>query len=86
MGGLEMSSTYPTAVVTRYPTGALGLDYMGSMFFRLHTTDAAMIQEIKWLRIPLEGIEWNEHYYDRNFDFNDPRGYKKRPMKPLIES
>ncbi len=79
-----MSQTKPTAIVTRYPTGALGLDYMGSMFFRLHTKDSDMIQDIKWLRIPVENIEWVEHYYDRAFDFNDPRSYKKRPMKPLI--
>lgn len=77
--------TAPAAIVTKYPTGVFGLDYMGSMFFRLHTTASAMIQDIKWLRIPVENIEWVEHYYDRTLDFNDPKAYKKRPMKPLIK-
>lgn len=79
-----MSKTQPTAIVTRYPTGALGLEYMGSRFYRLRTNNAAMIKDLKRLRIPIESIEWVEHYYDRSIPLNDPRCYKQRPMEPLL--
>lgn len=58
---------------------------MGSMLFYWSTRDQDMIDAITRYRIPPANIEWVERYYDRTLDFNDPKSYKKRPMKPLIE-
>lgn len=64
------------ALVTRYPTGCFGIDYQGSMFFWWG------FGELERLRIPAKMVKWEKRYYDRRYDFNDPRSYKTRKFIP----
>lgn len=76
------SATACSAVVTRYPTGCFGIDYQGSMFFWWGFSEAEAHAELERLRIPAKNVEWDERYYDRRYDFNDPRCYSKRKFIP----
>jgi len=76
------SATTCSAVVTRYPTGCFGIDYQGSMFFWWGFSEAEAHAELERLRIPAQNVEWDERYYDRRYDFNDPRCYSKRKFIP----
>lgn len=68
--------------VTRYPTGCFGIDYQGSMFFWWGFEEANVHAELERLRIPPRQVKWKEKYYDKRFDFNDPRSYKTRKFIP----
>ena len=70
------------ATVTRYPTGYFGIDYQGSMFFDSSFDESEIHEKLKQLRIPANQVKWEEKYYDRQFDFNDPRSYKTRKFTP----
>jgi Leu/Phe-tRNA-protein transferase len=72
-----------SAVVTRYPTGCFGIDYQGSMFFWWGFGENNVHAELERLRIPAKRVKWEERYYDRRYDFNDPRSYKTRKFIPL---
>ncbi len=74
------SATACSAVVTRYPTGCFGIDYNGSMFHWWGFVEAEVHAELERLRIPPRRVKWQERYYDRRFDFNDPRSYRTRPF------
>ena len=77
------------AIITRYPTGCFGIDYQGSMFFWWGFKEANVHAELERLRIPSRQVKWKEKYYDKRFDFNDPRYYKTRkfiPKNQLIKS
>ena len=70
------------ATVTRYPTGCFGIDHQGSMFFWWGFGETNVHVELERLRIPANQVKWEEKYYDRRFDFNDPRSYKTRKFTP----
>ena len=70
------------ATVTRYPTGYFGIDYQGCMFFDSSFDESEIHEKLKQLRIPANQVKWEEKYYDRQFDFNDPRSYKTRKFTP----
>ena len=72
------------ATVTRYPTGCFGIDYNGSMFFWWGFVEADVHAELERLRIPPRRVKWEERYYDRKYDFNDPRSYRTRPFTPKV--
>lgn len=76
------SRTTCSAVVTRYPTGAFGIDYNGSMFHWFGFTEEEAMAELHNLRIPPNRVKWQEKYYSRRYDFNDPRAYKTRKFIP----
>ena len=78
----KKSATACSAVVTRYPTGCFGINYQGSMFFWWGFVEADVHVELERLRIPARRVKWEERYYDRRYDFNDPRSYKTRPFIP----
>jgi Leu/Phe-tRNA-protein transferase len=71
-----------SALVTRYPTGCFGIDYQGSMFFWWGFGEENVHAELERLRIPAKQVKWEERYYDRRYDFNDPRSYKTRKFIP----
>jgi hypothetical protein len=71
-----------SAVVTRYPTGCFGIDYNGSMFHWWGFKETEVHAELERLRIPAKRVKWEERYYDRRYDFNDPLSYKTRPFIP----
>lgn len=71
-----------SAVVTRYPTGCFGIDHQGSMFFWWGFGEKNVHAELDRLRIPAKRVKWEERYYDRRYDFNDPRSYKTRKFIP----
>lgn len=77
-----MSQTTAHAIVTRYPSGCFGIDYQGSMFFWYGFEEKDAYDELKRLRIPPENVRWEERYYDRRFNFGDPRAYRTRPYVP----
>ena len=70
------------ATVTRYPTGYFGIDYQGSMFFWLGFSEAEAHAELERLCIPSQNVEWDERYYDRRYEFGDPRCYSTRKFIP----
>ena len=76
------SRTTCSAVVTRYPTGCFATDYQGSPFFWWGFEEEAVHAELTRLRIPADRVEWQERYYDRRYDFSDPRSYRTRPFIP----
>ena len=71
-----------SALVTCYPTGCFGIDYNGNMFFWWGFGEANVHAELERLRIPAKRVKWQERYYDRRYDFNDPRSYKTRKFIP----
>ena len=71
-----------SALVTRSPTGCFGIDYQGSMFFWWGFGEPNVHAELERLRIPAKRVKWEERYYDRQYDFNDPRSYKTRKFIP----
>ena len=71
-----------SALVTRYLTGVFGIDYQGSMFFWWGWGEKNVHAELERLRIPAKRVKWQERYYDRRYDFNDPRSYKTRKFIP----
>ena len=71
-----------SALVTRYPTGVFGIDYQGSMFFWWGWGEKIVHAELERLRILAKRVKWQERYYDRRYDFNDPRSYKTRKFIP----
>jgi hypothetical protein len=71
-----------SAVVTRYPTGCFGIDYNGSMFHWWGFGEENVHAELERLRIPAKQVKWEERYYDRRYNFNDPRCYAKRKFIP----
>lgn len=71
-----------SAVVTRYPTGCFGIDYQGSMFFWWGFGEENVHAKLADLRIPPQNVTWEERYFDRRFDFNDPRSYRTRQFIP----
>jgi hypothetical protein len=73
-----------SAVVTRYPTGCFGIDYQGSMFFWWGFGEEKVHAMLAHLRIPPQNVTWQERYYDRRFDFQDPRCYRTRKFIPHI--
>lgn len=77
-----VSRTNCSALVTRYPTGCFGIDYQGSMFFWYGFGEANVHAELERLRIPAKRVKWEERYYDRRYNFNDPRSYKTRKFIP----
>jgi hypothetical protein len=79
------AATTCSALVTRYPTGCFGIDYNGSMFHWFGFVEADVHAELKRLRIPPRRVKWEERYYDRRFDFNDPRSYRTRKFIPQNE-
>jgi hypothetical protein len=83
---LEAESALPrttcSAVVTRYPTGCFGIDYQGSMFHWWGFGEGKVHAMLAHLRIPPQNVTWQERYYDRRFEFNDPRCYRTRPFIP----
>ena len=76
----KKSAAACSAVVTRYPTGCFGIDYQGCMFFWWGFVEADVHAELERLRIPQQRVKWEERYYDRKYEFNDPRSYKTRPF------
>lgn len=52
------------------------------MFYWWGFEEEAVHAELKRLRIPADRVEWQERYYDRTFDFNDPRSCRTRPFIP----
>lgn len=78
----RLALTTRSAVVTRYPTGCFAIDYQGSPFFWWGFEEDAVHAELRRLRIPADRVEWQERYYDRNYDFSDPRSYRTRPFIP----
>jgi hypothetical protein len=75
-----------SALVTRYPTGCFGINYQGSMFYWWGFKEAEAHAELKRLRIPAKRVKWEERYYDKRYDFNDPRSYKTRKFVPQAQS
>jgi hypothetical protein len=75
-------ATTCSALVTRYPTGCFGIDYNGSVFHWWGFVEADVHAELERLRIPAKRVKWEERYYDRRYDFNDPRSYKTRKFIP----
>lgn len=71
-----------SALVTRYLTGCFGIDYQGIMFFWWGFGEKNVHAELGRLRIPAKRVKWEERYYDRRYDFNDPRSYKTRKFIP----
>ena len=80
--GRERNQMKTLATVTRYPTGYFGIDYQGCMFFDSSFDESEIHEKLKQLRIPANQVKWEEKYYDRKFDFNDPRSYKTRKFTP----
>lgn len=50
--------------VTKYPTGMLGLSYMGSGFYYSTNDLKKMLKKLKELRLEVENVEWMENYFD----------------------
>lgn len=71
-----LPSTACSVVVTRYPTGCLGLDYRGSQFFWWCWNLDDMLEKTDSLGIPRAAIRWQERYHDG--DYRDPANYKTR--------
>jgi hypothetical protein len=69
-----------SVVVTRYPTGCLGLEYRGSQFYWWCWKITEMLGKTDSLGIPRTAIRWQERYYDG--DYRDPKNYKLRPWNP----
>ena len=78
----RLARTACSAVVTRYPTGCFGIDYQGSMFFWWGFGESNVHGELERLRIPQQRVKWEERYYDRRYEFNDPRCYSTRRFIP----
>lgn len=74
-----------SAVVTRYPTGCLGLDYQGSMFFWWCFDLKLMIAKIDSLEITRSSVRWQEKYY-HNGRYLIPSDYRTRPWNPENET
>lgn len=52
------------------------------MFFWWGFGEESVHAKLADLRIPPQNVTWEERYYDRRFDFNDPRSYRTRPFIP----
>ena len=76
------SRTTCSAVVTRYPTGCFGIGYQGSMFYWWGFGEENVHAMLTRLRIPTQCVTWEDRYYDRRYDFNDPRCYRTRKFIP----
>ena len=71
-----------SALVTRYPTGIFGIAFAGCMFWKSCWTEAEVHEELAALKLPKRHVKWQEGYYYRRFDFNDPRSYRTRKFLP----
>lgn len=71
-----------SALVTRYPTGCFGISYAGATFWKLCRNEAEVHEELAALKLPKRHVKWEEKYYDRRYDFNDPRSYRTRKFIP----
>jgi hypothetical protein len=71
-----------SALVTRYPTGCFGIGYAGATFWKLCMTEAEVHEELAALKLPKRHVKWEEKYYDRRYEFNDPRSYRTRKFIP----
>lgn len=78
----KSSSTDNSATVTRYPTGCLGLDYRGSLFFFWCDKLSEMLEKIDSLQIDRRRVRWQERYFDG--DYRDPKNYKLRRWNPNL--
>jgi hypothetical protein len=70
-----------SVVVTRYPTGCLGLDYQGSPFFWWCFDLKEMLAKIDSLGIKRSRVKWQERYY-HNGRYLVPSDYRLRPWNP----
>ena len=70
-----------SVVVTRYPTGCLGLDYQGSLFFSWCFDLKEMLAKIDALGIKRSRVRWQEKYY-HNGRYLIPSDYRTRPWNP----
>jgi len=80
--GQALATTPCSAIVTRYPTGVFGISYRGSMFFWWGFSERETQRKLLELRVPPEETEWREHFYDRRYEFHDPRCYQARRYYP----
>ena len=71
-----------SALVTRYPTGCFGIGYAGATFWKLCRNESEVHEELAALKLPKRHVKWEERYYDRRYEFNDPRSYKTRKFIP----
>ena len=69
-----------SAVVTRYPSGVLGLDYRGSLFWWWCFNLDEMLSKIDSLDIPRQSVRWQERYFDG--DYRIAENYKTRAWIP----
>lgn len=74
--------TAPAAIVTKYPTGAFGIEVGGSMFYWFGFYESEAHDELARLRLDPKQVRWEERYYDRRLPFSDPACYKLRKYKP----
>jgi Leu/Phe-tRNA-protein transferase len=79
------AATACSVVVTRYPTGCLGLDYQGSPFFWWCFDLKEMLAKIDSLGIKRSCVKWQERYY-HNGRYLVPSDYRLRPWNPRNET
>lgn len=71
-----------SALVTRYPTGIFGIAFAGCMFWKTCWKESEVHEELAALKLPKRHVQWEERYYDRRYDINDPRCYRTRKFIP----
>ena len=71
-----------SALVTRYPTGIFGIAFAGCMFWKTYWNESEVHEELAALKLPKRHVKWEERYYDRRYDVNDPHSYRTRKFIP----